>query len=181
MLPTLSNTRTTAVTQVKPPAKNKSTRKQTNQNLKQTTCLSHNNYWIMQILTKQTKQGASISGRRKASKEKAVIGKSDLLFLPGSLLRKSGSGLTSAGLVNGMYPLKQGYWRTKHSGGVILHHWAREEAMVWQKPCWGATCEVANQSPRLQPSSLSFPPLWYFTLITSHVFLISPRGDRAGF
>lgn len=65
---------------MKPPAKNKSTRKQANQNLKQTTCLSHNNYWIMQILTKQTKQGASISGR-KASKEKAVIGKSDLLFL----------------------------------------------------------------------------------------------------
>lgn len=59
----------------------------------------------MQILTEQTKQGASISGRRKASKEKAVIGKSDRLFL---LRRKSGSGLTSAGLANGMYPLKQG-------------------------------------------------------------------------
>ena len=159
MLPILSNMQTTAVTQVKPPAKNKSTRKQTNRNLEQTTCLSHNHYWIMQILTKQTKQGVSISGRRKASKEKAVIGKSDLLFLPGSLLRKSGSGLTSAGLVNGMYPLKPGSWRTKHSGGVILHHWGREEAMAWQKPCWWATCKVANQRPLHRPRVASvFPP-----------------------
>lgn len=105
----------------------------------------------MQILTKQTKQGASISGRSKASKEKAVTGKSDLLFLLGSLLRKSGSGLTSAGLVNGMYPLKPETWRTKHSGGVILHHWVREETLSWQRPCWWATGKAANQWPLLRP------------------------------
>lgn len=78
--PTLSNVQTSAAIQAKPPAKNKSTRKQANQNLKQTTCLSHNNYWIMQILTKQTKQGASISGKKSQQREGSDW-KSDLLFL----------------------------------------------------------------------------------------------------
>lgn len=73
-----------------------------------------------------------------------MIGKSVLLFLLGSLLRKSGTGLTPAGLVNGMYPLKPGSWRTKHSGGVILHHGVREEAMAWHRPCEWATGKAAN-------------------------------------
>lgn len=70
---------------------------------------------------------------------------------PPFMLRKSGSGLTSAGLVNGMYLLKPESWRTKHSGGVILHHWLRKEAMAWQRPCWWAAGKAANQWPLLQP------------------------------
>lgn len=113
----------------------------------------------MQILTRQTKQGASISGRRQASKEKAVIGKSDLLFVHGSVPRKSGSGLTSAGLAHGTYPLQPGWWRTKHSGGVILHHLGQRGANGWAMAFLVGPLQ-SGQSAATPPvrSSLSFAP-----------------------
>lgn len=128
----------------------------------------------MQILTTQTKQGASISGRRKASEQKAVIGKSGQLFLLG---RKSGSGLTSAGLVNGMYPLKQRSWRTKHSGGVILHHWERGRSLAKAFPMGRLQSGQSAAAPP-EKSSLSVFLSLMFHLHNQECFSNHPKRGQ---
>lgn len=153
-------------------------RKQTNQNLKKQTCLSHNNYWIMQILTRANQAGASISGRKVQQGEG-----SDWEIrsaLPPSV--KKWTGLTSAGLANGMYPLKQGLGEQN-----ILVGWYCITGVgrrQWLGKGFPVSHLQSGQSAVFPPvrSSLGFSSLVFHLRLDPWMSLyITTRGDKTLF